>query len=146
MEEGTAASEGPPIASGSKLAVAEVEEASEEKAGDEGEDGVPSQEEEERAKIWDVFAEEYHDSKPVLPVLWVAREEMKADQRFVVLLGTLVVTELPLEYHRNFTLLTELEESQQSKVHSVASTPSRGLTPIRSQTRPTPSNPLSRTT
>ncbi|KAM0746044.1 hypothetical protein T439DRAFT_330027 [Meredithblackwellia eburnea MCA 4105] len=50
-----------------------------------------AQEQEEIARIWDIFAEEYHD----------------------------IVAELPLEYQRTFSLLTELEDQQQAHTASL---------------------------
>ncbi|ORY66625.1 hypothetical protein BCR35DRAFT_282865 [Leucosporidium creatinivorum] len=58
--------------------------APEEEAEDDEEEG--DEEEDERHRVWDMFSDEYHD----------------------------IVTELPLEFQRNFHLIRELEDSQQS--------------------------------
>lgn len=58
---------------------------------------------EERHRTWNDFTDEYHDSK-----------HRPAAHVTPLTLST-VVLELPLEYERNFTLLEELEETQQGQ-------------------------------
>ncbi|SCV69346.1 BQ2448_2366 [Microbotryum intermedium] len=103
----------------------------------------PSEDEEDRLKHWDNFVEEYHDGKCYSPqdgsrhakrllcraalrherrvrsngidfYLEIATCVMDTDDASTLVSPPLAVIELPLEFRRTFTLVRELEDSQQA--------------------------------
>ncbi|CEQ39422.1 SPOSA6832_00936 [Sporobolomyces salmonicolor] len=88
---------------------------------------------EEKWRIWDMIAEEYHDSEPP-PLPLINRSRLDT-----IVSPPAVVSELPLEYQRTFMLMRELEDEQQGPFFQPSPLPRTANLPFRPETAHTAS-------